>query len=56
MSKNDEFLNNYQKSEVSKIEWKTINNCLESIRSYNLEKKILIININKVSQEYRLYL
>jgi len=29
--------------------------CLESIRPYNLEKKQLIININKVLQEYSLY-
>jgi 8-oxo-dGTP pyrophosphatase MutT (NUDIX family) len=48
-------LNNYQPSEVSKIEWKTLEECLESIRPYNLEKKQLIININKVLQEYRLY-
>jgi len=48
-------LENYQKSEVSKLEWKTIDECLESIRPYNLEKKQLIININKVLQEYRLY-
>lgn len=51
----DTLLSNYQESEVSKIEWKTIDNCLESIRPYNLEKKKLIININKVLQEYRLY-
>ena len=48
-------LNSYQKSEVSKLEWKTIDECLESIRPYNLEKKKLIININKVLEEYRLY-
>ena len=48
-------LNNFQKTEVSKLEWKTIDNCLESIRPYNLEKKGLIQNINKVLQEYRLY-
>jgi 8-oxo-dGTP pyrophosphatase MutT (NUDIX family) len=51
----DENLNNYQATEVSKIEWKTINKCLESIRPYNLEKKKLITNINKVLEEYRLY-
>jgi ADP-ribose pyrophosphatase YjhB (NUDIX family) len=51
----DNNLNNYQKTEVSKLEWKTIDNCLESIRPYNLEKKELIQNINKVLQEYRLY-
>jgi len=51
----DNSTENYQKSEVSKLEWKTVNECLESIRPYNLEKKQLIININKVLQEYRLY-
>jgi 8-oxo-dGTP pyrophosphatase MutT (NUDIX family) len=48
-------LNNFQKTEVSKLEWKTINECIESIRPYNLEKKEIIQNINKVLQEYRLY-
>jgi 8-oxo-dGTP pyrophosphatase MutT (NUDIX family) len=48
-------LENYQKTEVSKLEWKTYNECLESIRPYSLEKKQLITNINKVLQEYRLY-
>ena len=51
----NENLNNYQLTEVSKIEWKTLEECLESIRPYNLEKKQLILNINKVLQEYRLY-
>ena len=48
-------LYNYQQSEVSKIEWKTLEECLESIRPYNLEKKQLIINVDKVLQEYRIY-
>jgi hypothetical protein len=48
-------LEHYQVTEVSKIEWKTIYKCLESIRPYNLEKKKLITNINKVLEEYRLY-
>jgi len=51
----EEILHNFQISEVSKIEWKTIDECLESIRPYNLEKKKLITNINKILQEYRLY-
>jgi len=54
-SRRSDYLNNFQVTEVSKLEWKTINKCLESIRPYNLEKKELIININKVLQEYRLY-
>jgi len=52
----DSSLENYQRSEVSKLQWKTVSECLESIRPYNLEKKQLIININKVLQEYRLYI
>ena len=48
-------LYNYQQTEVSKIEWKSLEECLESIRPYNLEKKQLIININKVLKEYKLY-
>jgi 8-oxo-dGTP pyrophosphatase MutT (NUDIX family) len=48
-------LNGFQTSEVSKIEWKNIDQCLKDIRPYNLEKKKLITNINKVLQEYRLY-
>jgi len=53
--KMDDFLQNYQTSEVSKMEWKTLEECLDSIRPYNLEKKQLIININRVLEEYRLY-
>ena len=52
---NNTSLYNFQKTEVSKIEWKNIEDCLESIRPYNLEKKQLIVNINKILQEYRLY-
>ena len=46
---------NFQDTEVSKLEWKTVDNCLKSIRPYNLEKKNLITNINKVLKEYSLY-
>jgi 8-oxo-dGTP pyrophosphatase MutT (NUDIX family) len=55
INNNEISINNYQKDEVSCIEWKTLEQCLTSIRPYNLEKKELINNINKVLQEYRLY-
>jgi len=45
-------LSSYQKSEVSKLEWKTIEQCLECIRPYNLEKKTIITNIDKILQEF----
>jgi len=51
----DNSMINYQKTEVSKLDWKTVEECLKCIRPYNLEKKQLISNINKVLQEYRLY-
>jgi 8-oxo-dGTP pyrophosphatase MutT (NUDIX family) len=55
MIETEDYLNNFQKSEVSKLEWKTIDECLEDIRPYNLEKRELISNINKILKEYRLY-
>lgn len=48
-------LTNFQTTEVSKLEWKSIDNCIQSIRPYNLEKRGIIQIINKVLQEYRLY-
>ena len=51
-----DILKNYQQSEVSKLEWKTLEDCLVSIRPYNLEKKQLIQNINTFLQEYQLHL
>jgi 8-oxo-dGTP pyrophosphatase MutT (NUDIX family) len=53
---NDAFnMQNYQKSEVSKLEWKTFGECLKSIRPYNLEKKKIITNIHNLLQQYKLY-
>jgi len=36
----------FDSTEVSKMEWKSFEDCIKSIRSYNLEKKRLITNIN----------
>jgi hypothetical protein len=55
IDESEDLLSNFQVTEVSKLEWKTIDECLQSIRPYNLEKKKLISNIYKVLQEYRLY-
>lgn len=55
MEKLTDDLENYQKSEVSKIEWKTLQECLDSIRPYNLEKKKIISNIDKIIHEYNIY-
>ena len=48
-------LDKYQKSEVSKIEWVTLEECIGKIRPYNLEKIKLITNINNVLSEYKLH-
>lgn len=50
-----EELEKFQTTEVSKVKWKAFEECLETIRPYNLEKKSVIENINKVIQEYRFY-
>jgi 8-oxo-dGTP pyrophosphatase MutT (NUDIX family) len=42
----------YDKSEVSKIEWKTYDECIASIRPYNLEKKRMLTNIYHCIQKY----
>jgi 8-oxo-dGTP pyrophosphatase MutT (NUDIX family) len=49
-------LNGFQKMEVSKLEWKTIEECIHSIRPYHLEKVNLITNIDKMLKEYPLYI
>ena len=46
---------NYQKSEVSKLEWKYFDDCIQSIRPYNLEKIDLIRKIDRILNEYQLY-
>tara|TARA_Y100000816_G_scaffold292515_1_gene288223 strand:- start:9388 stop:10248 length:861 start_codon:yes stop_codon:yes gene_type:complete len=45
----------FQESEVSKMEWMTIDRCLTYIRPYNLEKKRIINSINKMLKENSFY-
>lgn len=49
----DHHLNNYQRSEVSKMDWYTIQDCNEIIRPYNYEKIRLINNIHKTISLYK---
>ena len=44
----------FQQSEVSQIKWVNLEECLAHIRPYNLEKKKMIIKINKSLAKYRL--
>lgn len=47
-------MNNFEVSEVSKMEWKTYDESISVIRPYNLEKKRLITNINNMLIQYPL--
>lgn len=45
-------LDNYQKTEVSKISWKNFKDCISCLRYNNFEKKQLITNVNKLLDDY----
>ena len=45
----------FQQSEVSKMEWKTISQCIASIRPYNIEKIDLIKNVSECLNATRLF-
>ena len=44
----------FQKTEVSDMQWKSLPECISSIRPYNLEKIHLISNINKLLEDYNI--
>jgi 8-oxo-dGTP pyrophosphatase MutT (NUDIX family) len=46
---------NFQKTEVSKINWFSFHECLHKIRSYNLEKKDILTKINYILNNYSIY-
>jgi 8-oxo-dGTP pyrophosphatase MutT (NUDIX family) len=46
---------NYQKSEVSKMEWGSLEKCLLKIRDYNLEKKDVITKVDISLKKLMLY-
>ena len=48
-------MDNYQRSEVSKMEWATLDKCLKMIRPYNLEKIRLISNVDKCLKKYKIF-
>lgn len=48
-------LTKFQKTEVSKMMWMNIDQCLSHIRPYNLEKKKIVSNIDKMLKEYSFY-
>jgi len=55
-TKEDDYdLTKYQRSEVSNLEWKTIPQCIESIRPYSLEKVRIVENVNNLLKDYNFY-
>ena len=54
-SENTIHTNNFEPTEVSKMEWKTYDECIQCIRHYNLEKKKLLSNINETIKSFRLF-
>lgn len=44
----------HDRMEVSQMKWMTYDECMSSIRPYNLEKKAILTKVNKVLQEYKL--
>jgi len=55
LENNIEPIKQFQKSEVSKVEWKTYEETLKSIRYYNLEKIDIIKQVNKLLTTYCFY-
>lgn len=49
---NTQYTQNFQKCEVSKMRWMTLDECIEAIRPYNLERIELIKNIDKILHKY----
>ncbi len=45
-------LTNFQQTEVSRLEWKTLDQCMQDIRPYHLEKKQLLKNIDAMIRQY----
>jgi len=54
MEKNIDFLDNFQKSEVSKLEWKTYEECIKCLRPSNKEKRKIIDCVHFLISNYTL--
>ena len=55
MNTNDTLqMNKFQRTEVGKMEWKSYQDCINVIRSYNLEKKRVLTNIYKTLEKFPL--
>ena len=48
-------MDNFQLSEVSKMEWGNIDICMDRIRDYNLEKRRIIANVDDCLKQLEVY-
>lgn len=44
----DTYSNNFQKSEIGDMKWFTFEQCMDAIRDYNIEKKLMLKKINNI--------
>ena len=49
-------ISNFQKSEVSNMKWFNLNDAINTIREYNLEKKAILLRVQKMLEKYSLIL
>ena len=49
---NEELFMKFQKNEVSKMKWKSLDQCLSDIRPYHLEKKRILKKIDTIIENY----
>lgn len=49
-------LKGYQQTEVSDLQWLTYDECVKTIRPYNLEKLAILDKVNNILNEYSLFL
>ena len=55
LDKNINPITHYQKSEVSKVQWLQLSECLEIIRPYNLERKDILTKVDHIIKTYNLH-
>ena len=48
-------ISNFQRTEVSKLEWKTFVEALDIIRPYNLEKISVLSRVDELLNKFKLY-
>ena len=44
----------FQVSEVSNLQWKTYSDCIQCMRPYNVEKKVVLRNVKKCLDSHKI--